>query len=100
MHRMIVSQKHAADAVHRNVSIRYHKIKITPPVSLLQTQLTMRVISARSFGSLTKINKTHFQDQQTPQNFGQVRFSLVIELIPVLSSWHSRMRLMGHLRIT
>ena len=41
------------DAVNRNVSIQY-KIKIIPPVSLLQTQLTMRVISARSFGSLTK----------------------------------------------
>ena len=25
------------DAVHRNVSIRYYKIKIIPPVSLLQT---------------------------------------------------------------
>ena len=45
------------DAVHRNVSIRYYKIKIIPPVSLLQTQLTMRVISTRSFGSLkTTVN--------------------------------------------
>ena len=50
------------DAVNRNVSIRYYKIKIIPPVSQLQTLsfmvrtslLTMRVISARSFGSLTK----------------------------------------------
>ena len=42
------------DAVHRNVSIRYYKIKIIPPLSPLQTQLTMRVISARLFGSLKR----------------------------------------------
>ena len=67
MHSIIISQKPMEttwtsscfhwlltddDAVHRNVSNRYCKIKINPPVSLLQTQLTMRVISARSFGSL------------------------------------------------
>ena len=56
MHSIIISQMLLTDddAVHRNVSIRYSKIKIIPPVSLLQTQLTMRVISARLFGSLTK----------------------------------------------
>ena len=39
MHSIIISQKRLTDdAVHRNVSIRYCKIKIIPPVSLLQIQ--------------------------------------------------------------
>ena len=41
MHSIIISQKQRLltddDAVHRNVSIRYCKIKIIPPVSLLKT---------------------------------------------------------------
>ena len=45
MHSIIISQKLLLaddDAVHRNVSIRYNKIKIIPPVSLLQTQIVNR----------------------------------------------------------
>ena len=60
MHSIIISQKDLTDdaAVDRNVSNRYCKIKIIPPVSLLQSQLTMRVISARSFGSLIHSKRT------------------------------------------
>ena len=43
------------DAVHRNVSSTVIvRSKSFPPVSLLLIQLTMRVKSARSNGSLTK----------------------------------------------
>ena len=47
------------DAVHWNVSSTVIvRSKSFPPVSLLLTQLTMRVKSARSFGSLTFVQGT------------------------------------------
>ena len=72
MHSIIISQKLLTDddAVHRNASIRYYKIKLIPPVSLLQTQLTMRVISARSFGSLTEMTEMSGLELNPPSREG------------------------------
>ena len=47
------------DGVNRNVSeIVFVRSKSFPPVSLLPTQLTMRVISTRSFISLLSFSST------------------------------------------
>ena len=65
MHSIITSQKLLTDddAVDQNVSSTVIvRSKSSPPVSLLQTQLTMRVISARSFGSLVNASKRELRN--------------------------------------
>ena len=65
MHSNIISQKLLTDddAVHRNVSSTVIvRSKSFPPVSLLQTQSTMRVILARSFGSLVNASKRELRN--------------------------------------
>ena len=59
MHSIIISQKLLTDddAVHRNVSIRYYKIKIIPPVSLLQTRPCEMLSVVLMRGSSTSLCK-------------------------------------------